>query len=65
MIKSFNGFINEEINKKSSFIKSLASSLIKKIESANLTQEYSSFKNMEFKNPFIFDLILEICFYLL
>jgi hypothetical protein len=60
MIKSFNGFITEEINKKSSFIKSLASSLIKKIESVNLTQEYSSFNKMEFKNPFMFDLIFNI-----
>jgi hypothetical protein len=62
MIKSFIEFINENTDRDSNFIKSLSQSLINKMRTSNIEDgpEYSVFAGMEFTEPFIFDLILNV-----
>ena len=60
MLKSFNQFINENMNHSADFIKKLAQSLVEKLRTSSFTEsmEYSIFSGMEFTEPFTFDLIL-------
>lgn len=62
MLKSFTEFINERMDEKSEFIKSLATSLIEKIKNSpkEENEEYVEFSGMEFTNPFAFDLLLHV-----
>lgn len=62
MIKSFSEFIGERMDPKSEFIKSLATSLIEKIRNSSKdeSESYVEFSGMEFTEPFIFDLILNV-----
>jgi hypothetical protein len=60
MLKSFNQFINENMDQSADFIKKLAQSLVEKLRTSSFTEsmEYSIFSGMEFTEPFTFDLIL-------
>lgn len=62
MIKSFLQFINENMDHKSEFIKGLAQNLIERVRTSQFDEsdEYSVFAGMEFTEPFIFDLILNV-----
>jgi hypothetical protein len=62
MLKSFSEFINENMDQKSQFIKEITQILIEKLRTSNLEEstEYSIFSGMEFKEPFMFDLILNV-----
>ncbi len=62
MVKSFIGFINENMENNENFIKKLSRNLIDKIRTSsfNQSQEYFVFSGMEFIEPFLFDLILYV-----
>ena len=62
MLKSFTSFINESDDFKQDFIKDLAQKLIKKIRAAHgqESDHYETFGGMEFREPFSFDLKLEL-----
>ena len=62
MLKSFLQFINESMDHKTEFIKGLAQNLIDKLRTSSFdeSEEYSVFAGMEFTEPFMFDLILNV-----
>lgn len=62
MLKSFLQFINENMDHKSEFIKGLAQNLIERVRTSQFDEsdEYSVFAGMEFTEPFMFDLILNV-----
>lgn len=62
MIKSFIEFINESMDQKSQFIKDLSQTLIEKLRTSYLDEstQYTIFSGMEFTEPFMFDLILNV-----
>jgi len=62
MLKSFASFINESDDFQQDFIKDLALKLIAKIRTAHgqESEQYETFAGMEFREPFSFDLKLEL-----
>lgn len=62
MIKSFAEFINESMENNLDFLKKLAMDLISKIRSSSKEESlnYHTFSGMEFTEPFMFDLILNV-----
>ena len=61
MIKSFLEFVNENVDSNEKFIKSLTLKLIQKIKSLSSDpDEYVTLKGMEFREPYQFDLILNV-----
>lgn len=60
MLKSFSQFIFENEDSTAEFIKSLALKLVQKIKNSPDSDEYVSFAGMEFREPFAFDLIINV-----
>ena len=62
MLKSFSQFINESETVREDFIKDLGLKLLQKIRTTRSveSEEYETYSGMEFKEPFKFDLVIEI-----